>query len=74
MTAERDPLVDLISGQKGMADRLMREHADDGTGRCKVCSGGAMTGRYAFPCTLWKAAETAARWVSADDATNGTPR
>lgn len=51
-----DPLVDLIRGQQGMADRLLAQHVDDGHGRCAVCRGGAQTGRYAWPCTTARAA------------------
>jgi hypothetical protein len=54
--SESDPLLVLIAGQPGMADRLMREHADDGSGRCTVCSGGAQSGRYLWPCSIYRAA------------------
>ena len=46
------PLVVLIRSQPGMAERLLVEHADDGFGRCRTCSGGAQTGRHRWPCTL----------------------
>lgn len=46
------PLVALIRSQPGMAERLLAEHADDGSGRCRVCSSGAMTGHYRWPCTI----------------------
>ena len=50
------PLVALIRSQPGMADRLVAEHADDGSGRCRVCSTGAQTGRFRWPCTLYRSA------------------
>ncbi|MGI5128922.1 hypothetical protein ACQEVB_19110 [Pseudonocardia sp. CA-107938] len=53
---EADPLITLIAGNPGMAERLARDHADDGTGRCRVCSGGAQSGRYVWPCSLYRAA------------------
>ena len=39
-----DPLVLLIRSQVGMAERLLAEHVDDGSGRCCLCSGGQLTG------------------------------
>jgi hypothetical protein len=51
-----DPLLILIESDPGMAERLVQAHADDGTGRCRVCSGGAQSGRYAWPCSLYTAA------------------
>jgi hypothetical protein len=54
-----NPLVVLIRSQPGMADRLLAEHADDGSGRCRVCSSGALTGRYRWPCAIQRAATDA---------------
>jgi hypothetical protein len=54
------PLVQMILGQSGMAERLIAEHADDGTGRCRVCPVGGQRGRHSFPCTIRQAAEEAA--------------
>jgi hypothetical protein len=51
-----DPLVALIQAEPGMAQRLLRAHADDGTGRCRICSTGAQTGRFQWPCTIHKRA------------------
>jgi hypothetical protein len=51
-----NPLVVLIRSQSGMADRLLAEHADDGSGRCRTCSAGAQTGRYRWPCAIQRAA------------------
>jgi hypothetical protein len=54
-----DPLVALIQAEPGMAQRLLRAHADDGTGRCRICSTGAQTGRFQWPCTIHKRARQA---------------
>ncbi len=56
-----DPLVQMILGQPGMAQRLIAEHADDGSGRCTGCPVGGQRGRHAWPCTLRQAAEKAER-------------
>jgi len=53
------PLVQMILGQPGMAERLLAEHADDGSGRCRVCPVGGQRGRHSFPCTIHQAAEEA---------------
>ena len=53
------PLVMLIRSQPGMAERLLSEHVDDGSGRCRVCSTGGQTGRYRWPCALRRYAEQA---------------
>lgn len=45
-------IVLVIAAMPGMAERLLVAHADDGTGRCAVCSAGAQSGRYVWPCTL----------------------
>ena len=54
-----DPLVALIQAEPGMAQRLLRAYADDGTGRCRICSTGAQTGRFQWPCTIHKRAHQA---------------
>lgn len=46
------PIVELILSEPGMAERLLAEHADDGSGRCRCCSGGNQTPRFPWPCTL----------------------
>ena len=56
-----DALVVLIWSQPGMAERLLVEHADDGSGRCRICSSGAQTGRYRWPCTIHRCASRAVR-------------
>jgi hypothetical protein len=53
------PLVQMILGQPGMAARLIAEHADDGSGRCRGCPVGGQRGRHSFPCTIRQAAEEA---------------
>ena len=55
------PLVQMILSQPGMAARLMAEHADDGSGRCRGCPVGGQRGRHAWPCTLRRAADEADR-------------
>jgi hypothetical protein len=55
------PLVALIMSQPQMADRLERQHVDDGTGRCRVCSAGGQTGHYAYPCFIRLAVDEARR-------------
>lgn len=53
-------LVVLMASQDGMAAATMRKHANDGTGHCCLCTAGAQTGRYAWPCQTYLAAEEAA--------------
>ena len=43
----------------GLPARLLELHTDAGTGRCRLCSAGAQTGRYRHPCTLRQAATEA---------------
>lgn len=54
-----DPLVVFIRSQPGMAERLLAEHARDEFGRCPKCSAGAQTGRYRWPCTIYRCASEA---------------
>lgn len=54
-----NPLVALIQSQPGMADRLLADHTDDGTGRCRRCSAGGQTGRYQWPCAIHRSATQA---------------
>ena len=56
-----NPLVEMILSPPGMAKRLMEEHSDDGSGRCRGCPVGGQRGRHAWPCTIYRAAEEAAR-------------
>jgi hypothetical protein len=55
------PLVQMILNQPGMAERLIAEHTDDGSGRCRGCPVGGQRGLHAWPCTLRLAAEEAQR-------------
>jgi hypothetical protein len=54
-------IVAFIAGEPGMAERILAEHADDGTGHCRVCTDGGQTGRHVWPCTLRGLAEQASR-------------
>jgi hypothetical protein len=52
------PLTELIRANPGMAARLLAEHVDDGTGHCRVCSGGGQSGRDVWPCAIhWHAVQ-----------------
>ena len=50
---------------------LLAEHADDGTGHCRVCSGGGQSGRYRYPCAIRIAAEEADAWRRSGEAVQG---
>jgi hypothetical protein len=52
-------LVAFIAAEPGLADRLLAEHRNDGSGRCRVCTGGAQAGRYQWPCAIHRAATDA---------------
>ena len=56
-----DPLVEFILGHAGMAEVLLDQHRDDGTGHCRVCTTGGQAGRPVWPCTTFVAAEAVAR-------------
>jgi len=43
-----------------MAERIVGQHADDGSGHCRLCTGGAQTGNYRWPCQTYLAAKRAA--------------
>jgi hypothetical protein len=64
-----NPLVIFIRSQPGMAERLLADHADDGSGRCRVCSAGAQAGRYRWPCALHRAATDASTHDAVGDNT-----
>lgn len=55
-----DPIAQFIAAQAGAAERLLAEHIDDGTGRCRVCSAGPQAGRLVWPCNLHRYARAAA--------------
>jgi hypothetical protein len=52
-------LIVFVAAEPGMADRLLRQHADDGTGHCRVCSSGAGAGRSIWPCQIYECASRA---------------
>jgi hypothetical protein len=62
------PLVALIVSQPGMADRLIAQHRDDGTGHCSTCQLGAQAGRPRWPCSIYAAAAEAEEVRSRDAA------
>jgi hypothetical protein len=45
------------------AERLLAEHVDDGTGRCRVCPAGPQAGRRIWPCSLYDYARAAAELI-----------
>lgn len=54
-----DQLVILIANQEGMAERIVGQHTDDGSGHCRLCTSGAQTGNYRWPCQTYLAARGA---------------
>jgi hypothetical protein len=48
-----DPIVEFIAAEPGMAVRLLAEHRDDGSGRCRVCPSGPQAARKVWPCPLY---------------------
>jgi hypothetical protein len=55
------PIVAFIAGEPGMAQRMLAEHRDDGSGHCCTCvrrQGGAA---QVWPCPLYGLAEQASR-------------
>ncbi len=46
------PIVEFITSQPGMADRLLAEHVADGTGHCPACPLGGQKGYQRWPCNL----------------------
>jgi hypothetical protein len=56
---ENRPLITLIAGQPGMADQLLAAHVETRTGHCSICSAGAQSGRYRWPCAITLAARAA---------------
>jgi hypothetical protein len=61
-------IVGFIAGEPGMAERMLVEHADDGTGHGRLCTAGPQAGRHTHPCRLRVLAE------QASEATPGGPR
>ncbi|OLT11760.1 hypothetical protein BJF78_26210 [Pseudonocardia sp. CNS-139] len=54
-------LAEFIANQPGTSVRLLREHRDDGTGRCRRCSAGGQGPHYPWPCAMVRAADAAQR-------------
>jgi hypothetical protein len=52
-------LIELIATERGMADTIVHQHADDGTGHCRQCTTGAQAGRHVWPCLTYLAARQA---------------
>lgn len=50
------PLAAVIALVPALADRLMAEHVDDGTGRCRLCPLGDQAGHQLWPCRIHSAA------------------
>ncbi len=48
----KNPIVQYIAAEPGMAARILAEHRDDGSGRCRVCSSGPQAARKIWPCPL----------------------
>lgn len=47
------PLLDLIAGVPGMAERMIVQHQPDSTGHCKACPLGGRAGYHMWPCSLF---------------------
>lgn len=45
-------LAALVAAMPGVAQRLLADHVDDGTGHCRRCPVGAQAGYQRWPCTL----------------------
>ena len=58
-------MVLFIRSQTGMAERLLAEHVDDGSERCRVCVIGGQAGRHRWPCTTYYWATEAMRGAPA---------
>jgi hypothetical protein len=52
-------IVAFIAGEPGMAQRMLAEHRDDGSGHCRVC--GPESARTVWPCPLRGLAEQASQ-------------
>jgi hypothetical protein len=61
MTGPPSPLAAAIALAPGLAGRLMAEHVDDGTGRCRLCPLGDQAGHQQWPCRIYSAAAEAFR-------------
>jgi hypothetical protein len=61
MTEMMSPLAAAIALAPGLAARLLAEHVDDGTGRCRLCPLGDQAGHQQWPCRIHSAAAEASR-------------
>jgi hypothetical protein len=52
-------LVLMMAGQTKMAEQLIVQHSNDGTGHCRRCTTGAQAGRHIWPCQTYLAARQA---------------
>jgi hypothetical protein len=53
------PLVQFIVNNPGLADALIAQHVDDGSGYCRSCALGAQRGFHKYPCDIRRTAERA---------------
>jgi hypothetical protein len=58
-TGEISPLVQFIVNNPGLADALLAQHVDDGSGHCRSCALGAQRGYQQHPCDIHCTAERA---------------
>ena len=49
-------LVTFIATHRDMAQMLLPQHSDDGTGHCQLCTSGAQAGRHVWPYQTYLAA------------------
>jgi len=61
MIGKSSSLAAAIALTPGLADRLLVEHVDDGTGRCRLCPLRDQAGHQRWPCRIHDAASEAAR-------------
>lgn len=60
-----------LARMAGVAERLLAVHAEDGSGRCVVCSSGRQAGHYVWPCQLHLLATRAIEVRNGTAATRG---
>jgi hypothetical protein len=53
-----DPVITFMAGEPGMAERILAEHVDDGTGHCAGCTWNERA-RPVVPCLTRHYAELA---------------
>lgn len=54
-------VVETLAAVPGSGERLVVEHRNDGSGRCRVCTIGAQAGNQQWPCWLYNAGTEARR-------------